>query len=134
MRLAIIINKELPLGLAANAAAILGLSIGRAAPECVGPDIPDASGGLHPGITNLPIPVLGADPRALKDLRDRVAGDTTVRFADFSNIAQRTRTYDEYTGLMIRAEPRTLEYLGLCVYGDDASVRRLTGGFPLLGR
>lgn len=61
MRLAIIVDKTLPPGLAANAAAILGMSIGRGAPESLGNDVSDAGGSLHPGITRLPVPVLEAD-------------------------------------------------------------------------
>ncbi len=134
MRLAIIIDKDLPPGLAANTAAILGMSIGKAVPESVGPDIPDAAGSLHPGITNLPVPVLGAESRALGDLRTRAAEIPGVRYADFTDVAQQTRTYEEYIGRLLRSEPGAIRYLGVCLYGDDKAVRGLTVGLSLLGR
>ena len=134
MRLAVIIDETLPLGRAANAAAILGMSIGREASGCLGPDVPDASGSIHPGITNLSVPVLASDPEGLRSLRARAAADPSVRFADFTDVAQGTRTYEEYADRLARTDPSALRYLGLCLYGRDETVRDLTSELCPLGR
>lgn len=134
MKLAIIVDRELPPGLAANAAAILGMSIGRSAPESLGHDVSDAGGSLHPGITRLPVPVLEADAETLRRIRASASANPALRFADFTDAAQRTRTYEEYAERLAAAAPDDLRYLGLCLFGDDVEVRRATGALPLLGR
>lgn len=72
-KFAIVLDGGLPGGVAANAAAVLSLSVGRAFPDIVGPAVTDGDGGAHPGITQLPIPVLRAAPEALPDLRRKAA-------------------------------------------------------------
>lgn len=134
MRLAVVLDEELPPGLAANAAAILGMSLGRSAPETLGPDVPDAEGALHPGITSLPVPVLAAKAEALRELRDAARAVPGIGFADFTELARRTRTYEEYARRLSESGSGDLHYLGICLYGDDESVRRLTGSLPLFGR
>ena len=54
----IVADEELPVGILANTAAILGMTLGKCLPDCVGEDIPDGSGLMHKGITNIPIPIL----------------------------------------------------------------------------
>lgn len=134
MRLAIVLDAGLAPGLAANAAAILGMSLGRSVPETLGPDVPDAEGSLHPGITSLPVPVLAAEAETLRKLRDTAAAVSGIGFADFTDLARRTRTYEEYAGRLSESGPGDLRYLGICLYGDDETVRRLTGNLPLFGR
>ena len=58
----LVIDGTLPLGLIANTAAILGITLGKHLPQAVGPDVRDKSGRAHLGITALPVPILRADP------------------------------------------------------------------------
>ena len=46
----LVIDEAMPRGLAANTAAILGITWGRLRPELVGEDVTDAAGAIHPGI------------------------------------------------------------------------------------
>ena len=72
MKLVMIINQELPLGLIANTAAVLGLSVGDRVTGLTGPDITDGAGRIHAGITKVNIPVLGASSVVLKELYQRI--------------------------------------------------------------
>lgn len=45
-----VINAELPLGLIANTAGILGVTLGKLAPQIVGEDVVDQSGNSHRGV------------------------------------------------------------------------------------
>lgn len=58
MKIVMVINKELPIGLIANTAAVLGISAGKIYEEIVGDDIQDSDGNIHTGITTKTIPIL----------------------------------------------------------------------------
>ena len=45
-----VLDENLPLGLLANTAAILGITLGKHMPEAVGADVLDGSGKAHLGI------------------------------------------------------------------------------------
>lgn len=53
-----IIDENLPLGIIANTAAIMGITLGREMPEVVGQNVTDQSGNEHLGIITFPVPVL----------------------------------------------------------------------------
>jgi hypothetical protein len=134
MKVVIVLDGELPLGLAANAAAALAFSVSPLLPECVGSAIADASGAAHPGITNIPLPVLATSSAGLAELRETVVRSAGVACIDFSDIAQRAKNYADYARALRVASPEAIRYLGLCVFGEDRAVRSLTGRLPLFGR
>lgn len=129
-----IIDEGLPTGLIANTAAILGVTLGKRAPEYVGHDVTDASGRTHHGIITIPVPVLRADAGSLQALRRSLFSeecrDLTV--IDFSDVAQGCRAYDEYTLLTAQTEECEHTYLGVAIFGDKKKVNKLTGSMPLL--
>ena len=61
-----ILDENLPLGLIANTAAIMGITLGKHLPEVVGEDVLDRSGNVHLGIIEFPVPVLKSSPEAIK--------------------------------------------------------------------
>ncbi len=131
MKIVIVLDRELPAGLLANAAAVLAFSAARHLPGGVGHDLWDADGGLHPGITNLPIPMLACERSGLEVLRQRAQAQG-VGCIDFSRTAQRAKRYDEYEDALKAMKGSDLEYLGLCLYGEAVAVKGLTGHLPLV--
>lgn len=129
-----ILLDRLPLGLAANTAAIMGITLGKLLPGAVGPDVTDQSGMIHPGIIAFPVPILCADAESLsalfQKLRDPVYADLTI--VDFSDLAQGCKTYDEYTQKMGQTPEERLSYLGLALCGPKKKVNRFTGCMALL--
>lgn len=129
-----VIDGELPPGVIANTAAILGVTLGKRLPEAVGTDAADRSGRVHPGIIEAPVPVLRGSSEVLRALRERLYQpdfqDLTV--VDFSSLAQGCRTYGEFLEKMSDAPGDTLEYLGIAICGAKKKVNRLTGSMPLL--
>ena len=97
-----VIDEELPLGLIANTAAIMGITLGQKLPEVVGADVSDQSGHVHLGIIKFPVPILKAGPEAIKTLRERLYQPEfqDVTAVDFSDLAQSCKTYDEFIGKM----------------------------------
>jgi len=133
MKIAIVLDKELSPGLSANAAAALAFSVSPLLEGCVGGAVPDASGDEHPGITNIPLPILAAGAADLAALRvaSKAKGASCI---DFSGVAQRAKNYADYAAVLRGTAPEGLSYLGLCIYGEDRLVRSLTGSLPLFGK
>lgn len=133
-KVAVVVDGALPSGLAANTAAVLMLSLGHRVGSLIGPDLKDASGSTHPGITTTPIPILTASAEQMKQLRTTALEDAggELLVIDFTNCAQRTKTYDDYANLLGSTADDDLTYLGVALYGPRKRVRRLTGSLPLL--
>jgi hypothetical protein len=129
-----VIDKELPVGLIANTAAVLGASLGRMVDDLVGGDLTDGDGNLHLGITTRNIPILGATTEQIKAIRARLydAEFAAVTTVDFNNIAQRSLDYGDYGRLLAGTDGEALAYLGVCLYGPQKKVNRLTGNIGLL--
>ncbi len=134
MKIVMIINRELPIGLIANTAAVLGISAGKMCSEIVGSDNFDLDGNLHVGITAKTIPILSGTKAQIKRIRDSLyekeAQDCNV--IDFCEIAQKSLDYDTYSALLANMESSAIEYLGICIYGSTKKVNKLTGYLGLL--
>ena len=129
-----ILDKNLPLGLIANTAAIMGITLGKRLPEVVGTDVADRSGNVHLGIIEFPVPVLKASCDTIKAVRVRLYRPEyqELTVVDFSDLAQGCRTYDEFIRKMGQASAETLKYLGVAICGPKKKVNQLTGSMPLL--
>ena len=130
----IILDGALPAGVAANTAAILGITLGKQLPQTVGCEVRDGSGSAHAGIIRFPVSILRAEPEHLRQLRARLEQPEfqSLTAADFSDLAQGCRTYDEFIEKMARTPEGALRYLGLAICGPRKQVSRLTGNLPLL--
>lgn len=129
-----VIDGSMPLGMAANTAAILGITMGKELPEMVGPDVRDQAGGRHPGIIAFPLPVLRGDAEMIRGIWERLkepefAGITAV---DFTTLAQGCKSYERFIAGMGKTLPEELTYLGVALCGDKKQINRLTGSMPLL--
>lgn len=129
-----IIDETLPLGIIANTAAILGITLGKKIPEVVGVDVTDKNGNEHLGIIKFPVPILRGTQSVIKQMRERLYHpdfqDLTV--VDFSDLAQSCKTYEEFMSKMSHMPENTLQYFGVAICGSKKKVNRLTGNMPLL--
>jgi hypothetical protein len=129
-----VIDQALPLGLIANTAAMLGISIGKLHPEMIGADVADATGYVHTGISTYPISMLKGDEQLLRDLRLRLfepefSGLTAV---DFSDVAQKINVYADFVQKSSETPESEHHYFGIALFGDKKKINRLTGMLPLL--
>lgn len=129
-----IIDEHMPLGIIANTAAILGITMGLKMPDIIGADVYDMEGNSHAGIIQFPVPMLRGDADTLKEIRERLyePGFDDVVAVDFSDLAQGCKTYDEYITKMLRASEASLQYMGIAICGSKKKVNKLTGNLPLL--
>lgn len=134
LKCAIVLDAELPIGVAANIAAIMGVSLGKRFPGIVGVDVYDAEGGLHAGIVEVPIPVLKATERDLRDLRVRASSidENDIAVVDFTDIARGCKEYNEYIVKMGGTKDAEIAYLGLLLVGKKKAINKLVGSLPLL--
>lgn len=125
-KLALILRDDLPRNLAANAAAVLGLTLGARLPDLLGEDAKDADGTVHVGLNTHPVPVLTAPADRLKVLH-RAEGVLKIGFTE---VARQSRVYAEYLEALARTEDP--EFVAVALYGPRAEVTRLTRKLPLL--
>lgn len=129
-----VIDSRLPLGIIANTAAIMGITLGKKMPQIVGADVYDQTGKEHLGIIEFPVPVLKGNADMIKAIRQKLYqpdfSDLTV--VDFSDLAQGCKTYAEFTEKMKQIPETELNYLGIAIYGTKKKVTQLTGNIALL--
>lgn len=129
-----VIDENLPLGIIANTAAIMGITLGKQLPEVVGADVYDRTGNGHLGIIRFPVPILKGNPAAIRSIREKLYKpeylDLTV--VDFSDLAQGCRTYEEFIDKMKDVPETNLSYFGIAICGAKKKVNQLTGSMALL--
>jgi hypothetical protein len=130
-RCAIVVDASLPPGRAANAAAVIALTLGRRHPRLVGPDLVDASGRAHPGLIPIGIAVLAASAAELNALRAKALKDG-VDVVDFPSQGQQTTDYAKFGALVRQVPTEALIYVGVGLYGARKAVGRIVGRFSLL--
>ncbi|MGB8455817.1 MAG: DUF2000 domain-containing protein [Anaerocolumna sp.] len=130
----LVLDSELPIGLIANTAAILGITLGYKHNSIIGADTFDASNQCHLGITNIPIPILKGTKNKVKELLEEVRNNYSedVTMVDFSEVAQSCTDYQDYILKVNEHTADTFNYLGIGIYGPVKIVNRLTGSMPLL--
>ena len=130
-RCAIVVDVTLPLGKAANAAAVIALTLGKRHPHLAGPDLVDACGHAHPGLIPIGIAVLVGSPADLRDIRAK-ALKKGVDIVDFPSQGQQTNDYAEFGARVREVRTDELSYVGIGLYGTRNAVGRVVGKLTLL--
>lgn len=132
MKATVVVDQELPIGLIANCSAVLGVSLGAAVPDLIGPHITDYSGVEHHGITGLPIPILATSQDSLCALVSQSQAESAVTTIAFNDVAQKCTSYADYQQKLAQTSFESLKFLGVLIIGSKRAVARLTGSLPLL--
>jgi hypothetical protein len=128
---AVLLDQELPIGLAANAISVVGVSIGRAFDGLVGPPLKSQDGHLYPGVVLAPLPILATTQMDLRTTYLRVADDPEMIVFPFSKLAQSCKTYDEYEAILSATDSADMPLAAVGIVGPRKSVNKLVGSFPL---
>ncbi len=121
------------MGLIANTAGVLALTLGKEFPEIIGHKLEDSKGDCHHGITTIPIPILKGTGPLLKEMRETLKEyESELTVVDFTNAAQTTMNYDDYSRILKDTPIEHLEYLGIALYGPKKIVNKFTGNLGLL--
>ncbi|WP_432403456.1 DUF2000 domain-containing protein [Wukongibacter sp. M2B1] len=134
MKCVMIIDKDLPIGLIANTAAALGISLASETKDLIGKKLKDINGRVHEGITNIPIPILALSKEELKDKYDEILekDNQDLKIIGFNDVAQKSLSYDDYEIKLASSDKAQINYLGLCIYGPKKKVNKLTGNLKML--
>lgn len=126
-----VIDLGLPAGKAANAAAVMALTMGARHPHLVGEALTDSLGNAHPGLIPIGIPVLGAPAQDLPSIRGK-AIQAGIEVVDFPVHGQQTNDYGEFRRMMSATAPNDVQYLGVMLFGTRKTVGRIVGKYALL--
>ena len=132
-RCVIVVDINLPPGHAANAAAVLALTIGQRHPGLVGAPLIDVNGHGMPGLIPIGISVLAAPQDELGVLANAgdAAGFDVLRFPVEG---QQTKNYAEFLAAVAKMERGALRYVGIALVGDKKPISKLVGKLSLLGQ
>nr|WP_295874812.1 DUF2000 domain-containing protein [uncultured Chitinophaga sp.] len=130
----LIIDNTQPTGVIANTSSILSITLGKQLGSIIGQDVYDKQGEKHPGITQIPIPILGTSPEKIKEIRRHLLTlfIEDIVLVDFSDVAQKSRTYDQYENAMLTTDENDIRYIGIAVYGDKKLINKVTGNLSLI--
>jgi coenzyme F420-reducing hydrogenase beta subunit len=89
-------------------------------------DLQDASGGQHAGLTWIPLPMLKATRQEVKRIAAEAKQPGDVLVVDLSEVAQTARSYEAYKTSLEALTEAEMNYSGIALYGDKATVNKLT--------
>ncbi|WP_342754582.1 DUF2000 domain-containing protein [Pantoea sp. MBD-2R] len=130
-RCTIIIDKDLPAGLAINAASVIGISFGRTMENLVGPDMQSLDAVNYPGVIYSPLPVLLAVGDTIQALQHIAEEDADIYAMPFSALAQSCKTYKEYGEKISSVSSDNIELVAIGLIGPKKKIAKLTGNLPL---
>ena len=130
-RCVIVVDRALPPGKAANAAAVVALTLGQRHPHLVGEPLVDASGASTPGLIPIGIAVLAADQDELAWLRAR-GTDRGCDVIAFPIQGQQTTDYAVFRAAVSEVPTGALAYVAVALVGERKSVGKLVGRLALL--
>lgn len=132
LKVVIVINSSLGIGLAANRAAVLSTGLAAHIPNMIGSDLTTKDGVKLLSFTQIPIPILASKPdTSFFDLAEKSKqfGCETIVFL---TRAQGMRSYEEYINSVAQSNYSELDIDAIAIYGDSKSVTRVTGNLPAL--
>ena len=130
-RCVIVVDNQLPAGRAANAAAVLALTVGHRHPALVGLPLVDASGVEHPGLIPIGIAVLAADQATLSGIRDKGAA-AGCDIVDFPVQGQQTTDYSAFRDAVAQVATADLQYVGVALIGARKPIGKIVANLGLL--
>jgi len=130
-RCVIIVDAALPVGKAANAAAVIALTIGQRHPELVGTALVDADGIAHPGLIPIGIAVLAAGRDELANIRAKGV-EIGCDVVDFPVQGQETNDYQAFCDAVGKVATVDLDYLGVALIGEKKPISRIVANIGLL--
>jgi hypothetical protein len=130
-RCVVVVDNDLPVGRAANSAAVIALTIGQRHPGLVGLPLVDASGYEHPGLIPVGIAVLAASQENLSAIRDKGI-ELGCDVVSFPVQGQQTNDYNAFRDAVSVVATADLQYVGVALIGDRRPISKIVGNLGLL--
>lgn len=134
MKCVLIVDPNLPIGVISNTTAALGISLASGINGMIGKKVLDRDQRMHEGITNVPIPILTLSKEEIKNKYDDLLekNDPEIKVIGFSDVAQKSLSYEDYELKLSSTGKDQINYLGLCLYGPKKKINKLTGNLKML--
>jgi len=133
LRVAIIVNPLLPLGLLANTVGAIGIGLAAKLPELANQQLSDAQGITIDVSSRLPVAILQADEAIIRTLLLKAADDSRTRATvPFPAFARSLHQYLDYQQEFPRRTLATETIDGLGLAGPAKWITSLTGSLKLL--
>ncbi len=133
IRLAIVINPALPLGLIANTAGAISIGLGAKFPALAARQLTDREERTIDISSNMPVPILQADAETIRSLLLKtlpVENDRAI--VPFPAFARSLHDYREYEAMFPNRDLAGEAIDGLGLAGPSKWVKSLTGSLKLL--
>lgn len=133
IRLAIVINPALPLGLIANTAGAISIGLGAKFPSLAARQLTDREARTIDISSNMPVPILQADAETIRSLLLKtlpVENDRAI--VPFPAFARSLHDYREYEATFPDRDLAAEAIDGLGLAGPSKWVKSLTGSLKLL--
>jgi hypothetical protein len=127
----IVIDQDLPAGLAINAVSVIGVSFGKLTTELVGPDLKSQDNVNYPGVVYSPLPILVSKSEVLHDIQKAMLDEEDCLVMPFSKLAQSCKTYNEYEERLLSTKAEDIMLAGIGLIGPMKKINKLTGNLPL---
>jgi len=132
-KMVIVIDDELVVGLKANTAAVLSLTLGNKIEGLIGKDLSDGSGRVHKALTTVPLPILKCNLEKLKEVYNKAYElKDEILLVDVTYAAQTTKNYLDYELKLKQTLSDELKLLGIALGGPSKLINKLTGSLALL--
>lgn len=134
LRLAIVVNPQLPQGLLANTVGAVAIGIGAKLPVLAARQLEDGRGRRIDVSSTLPVPILQADDETLRRLMLKAldgAGPVSA-VVPFPAFARALHVYADYESSMPERDLGEEKIDGLGIAGPAKWVKSLTGALKLL--
>lgn len=133
IRLAIILNPELPPGLLANTAGAIGIGLAAKFPMLAGNALTDAKGATIDVSSKYPVPVLQGTPDHIKALMFKALDAQGERgVVAFPAFARALHAFADYENLFPLRDLHDEIIDGLGLVGPEKWIKSLTGNLKLL--
>ncbi|MFB9953230.1 DUF2000 domain-containing protein [Rhizobium puerariae] len=133
IRIAIIVNPALPLGLIANTVGAISIGLGARLPSLGARQLTDSNSRTVDISSNRPVPILQAEPEAIRALLLRALAPAEERVVvPFPAFARSLHDYRDYEAAFPDRDlaQETIDGMGLA--GPSKWVKSLTGSLKLL--
>ncbi|CNH61414.1 Uncharacterized protein conserved in bacteria [Yersinia thracica] len=133
MRIAIIVNPELPVGLIANTTSAVGIGLAAKFPQLAGAVLSDSAGKEIDVSSKLPVPILQANAVQIREVLLKALAATHERaIVPFPAFARSMHSYQDYEKAFSLRSLADEQLDGLGLVGPEKWVRSLTGALKLL--
>lgn len=132
IKIVIVVDSSLGIGLAANRAAVLATGLAAHVPDMIGENLKTKDGKTLLGFTQIPISILASKSDTSFLELAKKSEELRCKVIVFLTRAQGMRSYEEYKNSVAQTNYAELDIDAIAIFGDSKSVTKVTGNLPAL--